>query len=197
MNTSVSTNYPVNSWITEQDLPASASLKMVRINSPNHGLTEDEIQDRNEFIRCYMISDFELLMMIPKQEPENDFFISDVTPSDEGYNAFNTVDFQRTLMPFDRYGYAMKKIMERVKELAIIHSSVSSIDSRDHTYQRYETLVEVEFRYRMLELVEQYRNTYRPERRYIIKQKIGELNRRILECRRVWERYAPPSAWDY
>jgi len=26
-----------------------------------------------------------------------------------------------------------------------------------------------------------------------LKQKIGEINRRILDCERIWERYAP---WD-
>lgn len=196
MNTINCISHPVDSWTREQDLPPSAALKIIRLNDPNHGLTEDEIQDRNEFIRCYILSNFELLMMIPKQAVENDFFIPDVDVFHEEYSAFNTVDFQRTQMPFDKYGYAMKKIMERVKELAIIHSSVSSQDSRDHTYQRYEALVEIEFRYRMLDLVKEYKNTFRPERRYIIKQKIGELNRRIMECRRMWERYAPPSVWD-
>jgi len=196
MNTTASISCPADSWIIEEDLPARPSLKVVRINSPDYGMTDDEIQDRNEFIRCYLISDFELLMMIPKQSPENDFFIPDVDVSCEEYSAFNTVDFQRTQMPFDRYGYAMKKIMERVKELAIINSSLSSQDGRNHIYQRYQRLVEIEFRERLLGLVERYKKTYCPHRRYFIKQKIGELNRRIMECGKVWERYAPPSVWD-
>jgi len=196
MNSIRCINHPVDSWITEQDLPASAALKVIQANDPNYGLTEDEVQDRNEFIRCYIISHFELLMMIPKMEAENDFFIPDVDVFHEEYSAFNTVDFQRTLMPFDRYGYAMKKIMERIKELAIIHASVSSQEGRNHTYQRYEAFVDIKFRTRLLELVEAYRNTFSPEKKYILKERIGELNRRIMDCRRLWERYAPPSAWD-
>lgn len=197
MNTTVNINCPVDNWITEEDLPASASLKVVRINSPSYGLTEDEITDRNEFIRCYLFSDFELLMMIPNQTPTTDFFFSDVDVSHAEYSAFNTVDFQRTRRPFDRYAYAMKKIMARIQDLAIIHSSTSSEDGRKHTYQRYKRLVEVEFRERLFELVAQYRNTWSLERRSAIKQKIGEINRRIMECRRVWERHAPPSVWDF
>ena len=196
MNSINCINHPADSWITEKELPPSAALKVIRLNDPNYGLTEDEIQDRYEFIRCYMLSGFGLLRMIPKQESENDFFIPDFNPSDEGYNAFNTVDFQRTLMPFDKYGYAMKKIIERVKELAIIHSSASFQDSRDHAYQRYEAFVDLKFRCQLLELVEEYKYTSRPEWRHIIKHRIGQLNRKIMECRRVWEQYAPPSVWD-
>ena len=196
MNTINCISHPADSWTREQDLPPSAALKVIRLNDPNHGLTEDEIQDRNEFIRCYILSNFELLTMIPKHIPENDFFIPDVDVFHEEYSAFNTVDFHKTLGLFDKYGYAMNKIMERVKELAIIHSSATSRDSRNHAYQRYEAFVEIEFRYQLLDLVKEYKNTFRPERRYFIKHKIGELNRRIMECRRIWERYAPPSVWD-
>ena len=187
----------MDSWITEKELPSSAALKVIRLNDPNHGLTEDEIQDRYEFIRCYILSDYKLLMMIPKQESENDFFIPDVDVFHEEYSAFNSVDFQRTLKPFNKYAYAIKKIMERVKELAIIHSSASFQDSRDHAYQRYEAFVDLKFRHQMLELVEEYKYTSRPEWRHIIKHRIGKLNRKIMECRRVWEQYAPPSAWDF
>ena len=197
MNTLNCISHPMDTRITEHDLPASPALKVIKSNDPNHGLTEDEIQDRYEFIRCYILSSFKLLMMIPKQAVENDFFIPDVNPSDEEYSAFNTVDFQRTLRPFDKYGYAMKKIMERVKELAIIHASASFQDSRDHAYQRYEAFVDLKFRHQLLELVEEYKYTSRPEWRYIIKHRIGQLNRKIVECRRVWEQYAPPSVWDY
>ena len=30
------------------------------------------------------------------------------------------------------------------------------------------------------------------EKRYSLKQKIAELNRRIMDCKRIWERYSPP-----
>jgi hypothetical protein len=32
---------------------------------------------------------------------------------------FNTWDFQRGRKPFDKYGYRIKKVIERVKDLAI------------------------------------------------------------------------------
>jgi len=97
------------------------------------------------------------------------------------------------MRPFNKYGYAMKKIMERAKDLAIRHSVTNSTERRVRIHRKYDSLIEFEFRSRLLALVEQYRNTVGKQRRFILKQRIGGLNRRILDCKRMWERYAP---WD-
>jgi len=191
MKTDERTGYTVDSWIAEEDLPVRANLKVIRRNDPDYGFTQDEIQDRHEFIRCYLMKDFELLIMIPKQETENDFFIPDCEVDSPEYSAFNTNDFQRRSRPFDKYGYAMKKIMERVKDLAIQHSVVGSRECRMNTYQRYETLVDLEFRYRLMDVVEKYNMTENEVKKFILKKKIGEMNRRILEARKIWEQHAP------
>jgi len=186
----------VDSWIAEQELPVRANLKVIRRNKPNYGLTEDEIQDRNEFIRCYLLKDFEFLMMLPKQAPENDFFIPECEVTDDEYSAFNTHDFQNTLQPFKKYAYAMKKIMERVKHLATLLSSFTTEEGRQHAYRGYESLIEYEFRSQILAFFEEYQNTGSQWKRQLLKQKVGKLNRKILECRSVWERFAPPENWD-
>ena len=54
----------VDSRIVKDDLPVMANLKVIRANDHDYGLTEDEIQDRNEFIRCHLLSEFVLLTMI-------------------------------------------------------------------------------------------------------------------------------------
>ena len=183
----------VDSRIVEEDLPVRANLKVIRLNDPDYGLTDDEIQDRNEFIRCYLLNEFELHMMIPAPDTEDDFFIGDYTVDDEGYSAFNSMDYQRTLRPFSKYGYKIKKIMEEVQDLAIQHSCISCQKRRQAVYERYERLVDLEFRYRLIKLVGQYKYTYDEAKRLTTKQKIGGLNRRILEARKIWEQYAP---WD-
>ena len=66
----------VDSWIAEEELPPRAGLKVIRRNDLNYGLTEDEIQDRNEFIRCYLLSYHELLTMIPQQKPVRVYFLT-------------------------------------------------------------------------------------------------------------------------
>lgn len=186
----------VNNWIPQEELPVGPNIKVIRKNDPDYGLSEDEIEDRNEFIRCYLLRDFEPLMMIPKQDPESDFFVADCVVSEAEYSAFNTHDFQRSLRPFDKYAYAIKKIMERVKDLAIMHSSISSEEGRKDTQRRYEAVLDLQFRDRLLGLIERYKRTGNDEIRCDLKQKIGELNRRILDCKRIWERYAPPENWD-
>ena len=185
----------VGDWINEKEMPIKANLKVVQRNDPDYGLTEDEIQDRNEFIRCHLLSEFQLLTMIPKPDRGDDFFIADYTVDDPEYSAFNTVDFQRLQRPFSKYAYAMKKIMERVKELAIMHSSISDNEGRQATYQRYEALVDREFRLRLLTLADRHKQEANEEKRYWMRNKIAELNRRILECKRIWAQYAPPENW--
>ena len=121
-------------YIPEEELPVKAGLKVMRTSDPDYGLSEDEVADRNEFIRCHLAREFELLMMIPSQaQEEENFFIPDYHASDDAYSAFNTHDFQRTLKPFDKHRYAMKKIMERVEEIAILHSVISRIKSKNNT----------------------------------------------------------------
>ena len=51
--------------IPEEELPARVGLRVERKSDPDYGLSEDEIADRNEFIRCYLVREFELLMMLP------------------------------------------------------------------------------------------------------------------------------------
>ena len=59
--------------------------------------------------------------------------------------------------------------------------------------RRYENLVDNEFRSHLLFLVDRYQRTFDEERRLELRRKIAKLNRRILECQRIWEQYAP---WD-
>ena len=180
--------------IPEEDLPVRANMRVIRRTDPNYGLSDDEIADRNEFIRCYLMREFELLMMIDSDEHYDGFFIPDCHVSDDGYSAFNTVDFQRTREPFDGYGYAMKKIMERVENLAILYSAITSGEGRRNTLRRFNSLVECEFRERLLGCVDRFHAARTDEQRERLRKKIGELNRRIMECGKIWERYAPRDA---
>ena len=179
-------------YIPEEELPVKAGLKVIRTSDPDYGLSDDEVADRNEFIRCHLAREFELLMMIPSQaQEEENFFIPDYHASDDAYSAFNTHDFQRTLKPFDKFGYAMKKVMERVEEIAILHSVISREEGRENTFRRFNALVDNEFRERLLRYVDRYKAAKTDEQRQRLKHKIGELNRRIIEAKKVWGQFAP------
>ena len=179
--------------IPEEELPVRANMRVISSNHPNYGMSTDEVADRNEFIRCYLMREFEALMMIASDEHDDSFYVPDYTVSDDGYSAFNTIDFQRTLEPFDAYGYAMGKIMERVKNLAILYSAITRAEGKQNTLRRFNSLVEYEFRERLLTCVDRFHAARTDEQRQNLKTKIAELNRRIIECRKVWEQFAP---WD-
>jgi len=138
----------VDGWIAEEQIPAPTHLKVIRKRDPDYGLTEDEIQDRNEFIRCYLLKDFEPLMMIHNQISGTDFFIQDCDVFEPEYTAFNTHDFQNQMRPFNKYGYAMKKIMENVKNMAIMYSCCTYSEQRQNVYRKYEAFINGRFRNR-------------------------------------------------
>jgi len=176
-------------WFGREELSVSPVLRVEKRNNPWYGMSEEEVEDRKEFIRCYINKDFELLLLIPIQPTENDFWFSSHQEFME--SSFNTWDYQRDRKPFDKYAYRIRKIMEQVKDLALLHSCISQPEGRANIHRRYENLVENEFRGRVLSLAERHQRVVDEENRYLIKAKIAELNRRILQCQRLWERYAP------
>lgn len=178
-------------YIPEEELPVRAGLRVIRRSDPDYGLSEEEAAGRNEFIRCYLMREFELLMMLPEPESK-DLLIADFPVTNEAYSAFNTVDFQRMQRPFDNYGYAMQKIMERVLDLAIMHAAIAHKEGKRNICRRFNALIDYEFRERLLRCVDWYKAAKTDEQKSRLKQKIGELNRRIIECRKVWEQQNAP-----
>jgi hypothetical protein len=193
MKTAQHVGCEVDSWIAEEDLPSAAQLRVIRQNDPDYGLTEDELEERNEFIQWYLLQDFAPLLSVPRQAAETGLFIPGVDASSPECSAFSTHDFLDTLQPFNKYGYAMKKLMERIRDLAILHSCLSSPEGRLNTQRRYEAFLEAKFRSRLAHLIERCQMTADPDRKLELKLKIAELTRRIVEAKRIWERYAP---WD-
>ena len=178
----------MNNWIDENELPVRADLQVVKINDPDYTMTQDEIEDRNEYIRCYILSGFEALLTIPVKKLESDFFVEDWQES-----AFNTEDYYR-MYPntgFNRYSFRIKKILQEVEHLAILYSCISDNQGRQRTFNRYKTLVDKEFRNKALFLNGKYRITNDSEERLELREKISELNKRILQCKKIWEQYAP------
>ena len=176
-------------WFDSEELSVSPVLRVEKRNDPWYGMSEEEVEDRKEFIRCYINKDFELLLLLPIEPTENDFWFSSHQEFME--SAFNTWDYQRDRRPFDRYAYRIKKIMEQVRDLAILHSSISQPEGRASIQRRYENIVENEFRDPLLRLAERYQRALGEEDRYLVKKKIAEVNRRILQCKEVWEKHSP------
>ena len=134
-------------------------------------MSEEEIEDRREFIRCYLLKDFELLLMIPF--PGRTISGSQATRS--SWKAPSTPrTSRRSRRPFDKYGYRVKKVMEQVKDLALLHSCISQPEGRKNIQARFEALVESEFREQLLSLVDRYRETFDEERMAELRRKIAK-----------------------
>jgi hypothetical protein len=177
-------------WIDSEELPVRADLKVVRINDPDYGLTQDEINDRDEFIRCYILQDFEAILRLPAQRLEHDFFIENWRES-----AFNTIDYYRDY-PQSRYyahAYRLRKIMEQVEHLAILHSCISDTEGRKRAESRFKKLVDDEFKDKAVALINRYKREADKQTRERIKAKVAELNTRIRQCKKVWEQHAPTT----
>jgi len=177
----------VDRWIDEEDLPVRARLKVVRKSDPNHGLAEDEINDRNEFIRCNMLKDLGPLLLIPEEYTEEDFIVQDYYES-----AFNTYDFYRLHKPkpFNGYYYRLKQIFEKVKDLAIMHSCISHQEGRENTRQRYKSLMDNEFRDEALTLINTLKKYPQLVDRKELLTRVAKLNSNISKCDRIWKAHA-------
>jgi hypothetical protein len=177
----------VDKWMEEEQKLLAA--KVIRNSDPWNGLDKEEVEDRREFIRCYINKDFELLLLIPIQPRENDFWFSSYQEFME--SAFNTHDFQKDRKPFDKYGYRIKKVLEQIKDLAILNSCISQPEGRENLQKRYKSIIENEFRSPILELIEKVNKTEDREKKAEIIQKIVTLNSGIYQCNTVWEKYSP------
>ena len=181
----------VDNWMEEATHQGVSVLKVVRKNDPWYGMSEEEIEDRREFIRWYLLKDMEVLLMVPVPPGGNDFWFSSHQEFME--SAFNTHDFQKDRRPLNKYAYRVQKIMERVKDLALLHSCISQPEGRANIQRWYENLVDNEFRSQLLFLVGKYQRTFDEERRLKLRGKIAKLSRHILACKMVWEGY---SSWE-
>lgn len=174
-------------WLPTSEFPVMAGLKPIKANDPNYGLHEDEIQDRYEFIKRYLQSEYESILSIPKPE-KKDFFAFNLL--NEG--AFGSQDFQRLLKSFNKYHYVMEKIMGRIKDLAIIYSVIHLPEDKTEIYNKYQRIMDNEFRIRLSYLQKKSGDGMNPQSQ--INSRIFELNRRILEGEKTWKQYSAPEA---
>jgi len=175
-------------WIDGEELPVSPTLRVERRCDPWLGYTEEEVEDCKEFIRWYVGQDFALLLVIPVHPRETEIWFEDY--EEFRTSAFNTNDFERIRPPFDKYRYRVKKVLEKVKDLAILYSCLTTVEGREHTMGRYENLVIREFREKLMSLVKEYQGTMDFDEKMLLKTKIAEQSRRIMKCKEVWQKYS-------
>lgn len=178
-----------DSMIDEDELPVRANLKVICKNDPDNQLSDDEIQDRNEFIRCYILQQLGILLTIPKPDNDKEFFM---TREDWQESAFNTIDYYRMQKPrLTRRNHRVKEILERVRHLAIIYSIIQSEKDRQRILNQYKRLVNTHFKEEIEDLTRRYRKTSNPQIQEYLMDKIMQNKGHLTESQKIWEQYAP------
>lgn len=181
----------VDMWIAEEELPSHPHLKPIREFDGLYPEDEDERQAYFDFIHWAMSREHEVLLSIPKPVRETDFWAHDIDESGNDVSAFNTTDFKR-LYPdlFNRYQYRLKKVFERVKDLAETYSCISQEAGRKNIHQRFKDLVDQEFRDQAKLLLKTYREHPHLVNKVKLFDRVAEANRHIRKCRQIWRTYA-------
>ncbi len=184
-------SHEVDSWIAKEELAPRANLKVLKAFDPYEGMDEDEIEAYHDFRHWYMTLDFAPIMALPKQETEDDFIPfesdGDLTLS----FPFSSMDFKRQHAgSFNKYSYRVKKVYERVKDLAQTYSCLSHQEGKDNRHRRFKALVEEEFRDEAVMILDSLKTygAYMNKKQAMLR--IAALNKHIEKCNEIWKKHA-------
>lgn len=201
----------VDSWIREVDLPSRANMKPLKtqntaylgIADPATGewilepMDEDEIEAYKVHQHWFMTKDYHLIMALPDTRSDTWFPPNESDAENSLTFAFTSADYAR-LHPdnFDKQAYRIKKIYEKVKDLADTHAAISDNAGKQNTHERYISLVEKEFRDKAIML----RESYMQNPQWVDKQecfrRIHSLNAYIRKCKEIWKKHSEDGEYD-
>jgi len=118
-------------------------------------MDDSEIEAYWDFMRWFLGQEHVLLLSIPKPE-EPDFWSVQLDESGNNISQMNTVDFKRSY-PFNKYHYKIKKVMEKVKDLALTHSCISDEAAKKRIKDRFLELARRECQDKMKDLFQVWR----------------------------------------
>ena len=165
------------------DVPVSAGLKVIRRSDPWFGYSEDEKVEAMEFIAWYVQSEHEPIMRIAESQSQAWFDWTDPQ------SAFNTWDFERVCGKFevDKWRYRVAKILEQIKELAIMHSCLSNDDGRQNTLRRARLIVQDEFMAPAIEHMKRSQLSRDPEEVSQHRWKARQLLQLVEKAAEIWQ----------
>jgi hypothetical protein len=175
----------IDCWIDEVDLPQRVNLKPIRRFDDLYPKDEAEREAYWDFVHWYLSQEFQALMSIPKP-PEQDFWMFE--HDDSISFPYSSIDYQR-LHPFNRFAYKLRKIYERVEDLALLHSCISEEEGKANITKRFNKLVKEEFRNKAVMLLENYRRYPHLINKQKLFVRIANLDSRIQRCKSTWLKY--------
>ena len=183
----------VDGWIAEEELPVNHRLKVIKKFDDLYpqDWDEDEFEAYWEFIAKGLAKDYEPLLALPKPDDECESWPFLIDETDENSNAFASIDFKRRYpFKFDKLAYKLKKIYERVKDLAETYSCITHREGKRNTYERFKDLVENEFQSRAVWIKKVLPKTKDPQKRKNLGRELFILSCRIQQCNKIWRKHA-------
>ena len=173
-------------WIAEEEMPPGPGLKVLKGFDPYAGMDEDEIEAYLDFRHWYQNRDHQLLDLVPVKPFEIYCFEE---PDDAISFPFGSID-RGDFSPYQKYQYRLRKVMERVRDLAQTFSCISHESGRKNIQKRYECLLYNEFRSKVLNLAKnyaKYRKYMNPKK---VRKRISEYYRQISIAKEIWNEHA-------
>jgi hypothetical protein len=182
----------VDSWVSEEDLPGRAGLRVIRKFDGLYPEDEDERRAYWDFIGWFMRRDWALLECVPLKKKDGWFppaQIEEIGPElVNDVSHFNTVDFERNCgFRFDVVHWKHRFVLERVRDLAITYSVLSDDGGKQRTFERLKRLVDGEYRDEAVMVAEHLRRHGVWLNRARAVARIDNLNRKIKDCKRIWK----------
>ncbi len=166
------------------DAPVPAGLKILRNSDPWLGYSDDEKDETLEFIAWYVQSEHEPIMRVAEQGQTRAWF--DWSDSE---SAFNTWDFERVCGKFevDKRRYRIGKVLEGIRDLAIMHSCLSHEEGKRNTLGRAMFLIEDEFMGPAVEHMRLSQVTRDHEQAFEHRSKARELVGLVEKAAEIWQ----------
>ena len=175
----------IDTWIAQAEIASHPSLKPV---SRFDGLYPDDPEEYEaywNFINWCMNRKHAVLDSIPAKESNDYFFHHE--PDEAISFTFSSANFRsQHPSPYNAYHWRLKKIFEKVKDLAETHSCICHREGKDNVKRRYVNLVENEFRDQAVAIaahLKKYGHLMHKEKAL---EKIKEMNSYIKKCKYIW-----------
>lgn len=179
----------VDSWIAQEEIPKHPFLKPIRQFDGLYPEDEEERQAYFDFIAWAMNIEHEVIMSIPLEKNQHNRFFIQLDGDGCDISPYNTIDYLRD-HPFDKYHYRLKKVFERVKDLAETYSCLSNKDGKINIRKRFINLVSTEFQDKAINLRQSYLNNKSRHKKETVLERIEEFNKNIRICNGIWKKYA-------
>ncbi len=166
------------------DAPVPAGLKILRNSDPWLRYSDDEKDEALEFIAWYVQSEHAPIMRLAEQS-QSGAWLDWSDPE----SAFNTWDFERVCGKFevDKRRYRIGKVLERIRDLAIMHSCLSNDDGKRNTLGRAKLLVEDEFMGPAMEYMRRSQVSRDREQAFEHRRKARELVGLVEKAAEIWQ----------